>query len=100
MDGCPLKRGCGQFGTKQPKQGSLTGSTGCGWATSAIVKVSGTAYTSSDCTLDRDTACTFGLMEEEIVLLLCGGDKSSQATDIRTAQLYWQEFRDHENEEL
>jgi putative addiction module killer protein len=29
-----------------------------------------------------------------VVILLCGGDKSSQAKDIRTAQKYWKEYLD------
>ncbi|MGD9851177.1 MAG: type II toxin-antitoxin system RelE/ParE family toxin [Nitrospirales bacterium] len=28
-----------------------------------------------------------------IVLLLCGGDKSTQNKDIKTAKLYWNEYR-------
>jgi putative addiction module killer protein len=33
-----------------------------------------------------------------IVILLCGGNKSSQVKDIKTAKMYWQELleRDHE----
>ena len=34
----------------------------------------------------------FGLHGAGIVLLLCGGDKSSQARDIELAKTYWQEF--------
>lgn len=34
----------------------------------------------------------FGLHGDEIVLLLCGGDKSTQVRDIDAAKSYWQEF--------
>jgi putative addiction module killer protein len=34
----------------------------------------------------------FGLDGRSIVILLCGGDKSSQAGDIRRAQEYWQDY--------
>ena len=34
----------------------------------------------------------FGLNGEEVVLLLCGGDKSTQMRDIEAAMAYWQEF--------
>jgi putative addiction module killer protein len=34
----------------------------------------------------------FGLYGAEVVLLLCGGDKSSQARDIEMAKSYWREF--------
>lgn len=35
----------------------------------------------------------FGLIGSEIVLLLCGGDKSTQSRDIANAQYYWQEAK-------
>ena len=35
----------------------------------------------------------FSQVEEEIILLLCGGDKSSQGEDIRKAKLYLEEFK-------
>ncbi len=35
----------------------------------------------------------FGLMGSEVVLLLCGGDKSTQSRDIANAQRYWQEVQ-------
>lgn len=34
----------------------------------------------------------FGVKAEKIILLLCGGDKSSQIQDIATAKLYWQDY--------
>jgi putative addiction module killer protein len=35
----------------------------------------------------------FGQVGTTIVLLLCGGDKSSQIKDIRQAQKYWRDYR-------
>jgi putative addiction module killer protein len=37
----------------------------------------------------------FGEHTGNIVLLLCGGDKSSQSQDIVTAKRYWQEYLTH-----
>ena len=34
-----------------------------------------------------------------VVVLLCGGDKSSQSKDIRHAQAYWQDYKDHRDYE-
>lgn len=31
--------------------------------------------------------------EENIVILLCGGDKKSQTSDIATAKAYWKEYQ-------
>jgi len=42
----------------------------------------------------------FGLYGSEVILLLCGGDKSNQSGDITTAQLYWKDFLTHGHEEL
>ena len=42
----------------------------------------------------------FGLVGTTVVLLLCGGDKSSQARDIAQAIRYWKEYQSHANEEL
>lgn len=38
----------------------------------------------------------FGEDEENIVVLLCGGDKGSQQKDIKQAKIYWQEYLDDE----
>lgn len=40
----------------------------------------------------------FGRQSEAIVVLLCGGDKHSQRSDIRLAQLYWKDFRSRTND--
>jgi putative addiction module killer protein len=34
----------------------------------------------------------FGENGDDIVILLCGGDKSSQDKDIQQAKIYWQEY--------
>jgi putative addiction module killer protein len=35
----------------------------------------------------------FGRLGDDIVILLCGGDKSSQNADIRNARLYWADYK-------
>ncbi|MBI2877392.1 MAG: type II toxin-antitoxin system RelE/ParE family toxin [Candidatus Tectomicrobia bacterium] len=39
----------------------------------------------------------FGQEGTKIVILLCGGDKSSQAGDIRKAQEYWADYRNRDD---
>ncbi len=39
----------------------------------------------------------FGQIGNTIVLLLCGGDKSTQQRDIRQAIEYWREYRSRDN---
>ena len=33
---------------------------------------------------------------DTVVVLLCGGDKSSQSRDIEQAKIYWKEYLGHE----
>ena len=40
----------------------------------------------------------FGEDGENIVLLLCAGDKRTQKDDIKTAQGYWKEYKSHGEE--
>ena len=35
----------------------------------------------------------FGRYGQRVILLLCGGDKNSQASDIRTAKALWAEWK-------
>jgi putative addiction module killer protein len=39
----------------------------------------------------------FGEKDNQIVVLLCGGDKSTQSKDIEQAKAYWKEYLNHEN---
>jgi putative addiction module killer protein len=39
----------------------------------------------------------FGQVDQRIVLLLCGGDKSSQGRDIEKARTYWADYRRRED---
>lgn len=36
----------------------------------------------------------FGQMDDTLVLLLCAGDKTSQARDITIAKTYWMEYKE------
>jgi putative addiction module killer protein len=35
----------------------------------------------------------FGIIEETVILLLLGGDKSTQTKDIQRAQAFWRDYR-------
>ena len=39
----------------------------------------------------------FGQEGSKIILLLCGGDKSTQIQDIRKAKEYWEDYRSRDN---
>lgn len=40
----------------------------------------------------------FGRVGKKIILLLCGGDKSTQAKDIKKAKEFWDHFRSQNHE--
>ncbi len=42
----------------------------------------------------------YGLQGQRVVILLGGGDKSTQASDIRRARQLWQQFTKHASEKL
>ena len=39
----------------------------------------------------------FGHQGEEVIILLCGGDKKTQDSDIKKAKIYWDEFKKEKN---
>jgi putative addiction module killer protein len=39
----------------------------------------------------------FGRVEDYLILLLCGGEKSSQSQDIQNAIEYWKDYRSRDN---
>jgi len=39
----------------------------------------------------------YGIMDDRIVLLLCGGDKDSQRKDIESAKDYWRTHNERQN---
>jgi putative addiction module killer protein len=39
----------------------------------------------------------FGRVENRVILLLCGGDKSSQDQDIQQALNYWKDYGEKDN---
>lgn len=41
----------------------------------------------------------FGERDNNIIIMLCGGDKNSQTRDIETAKNYWKEYQNHEKDE-
>ena len=40
----------------------------------------------------------FGVFQNDIVILLCGGVKGTQQRDITSAQNYWNDFLEHMQE--
>lgn len=40
----------------------------------------------------------FTEIENEIIILFCAGDKSTQKNDVKTAKLYWQELQERSND--
>jgi putative addiction module killer protein len=39
----------------------------------------------------------FAFAGRQLILLLCGGDKSSQTQDIETAHRYWEDYQERES---
>ena len=38
----------------------------------------------------------FAEQEDNVIILLCGGDKSTQNQDIKKAHVYWREYKENE----
>ena len=40
----------------------------------------------------------YGMEEDQIIVLLCGGDKSTQSRDIEKAKEYWMDYKERKND--
>jgi hypothetical protein len=76
-----------------PATASVSASPGSDWATSAMPAPWATASTSCASTSARGLRVYFGREGRAVVILLCGGDKSSQERDIDRAVEYWRDYR-------
>jgi putative addiction module killer protein len=42
----------------------------------------------------------FGIDGDNLIILLCGGDKKTQGKDIEKAKKYWQDYKDRKKKEV
>jgi hypothetical protein len=70
----------------------------CASATSGMPRARVMASTSCASTRGRGYPVYFGREGDAVVILLCGGDKGSQARDIERAQDYWRDHRSRYDE--
>ena len=42
----------------------------------------------------------FGMDGDNLIILLCGGDKKTQGKDIEKSKIYWQDYKDRKKKEV
>jgi putative addiction module killer protein len=75
---------------------SLPAFPGCSRETTAIASPSARGLSELRMFFGPGYRVYFGEHQDDVVIVLCGGDKDSQSKDIPQAKTYWKEYLSHE----
>gem|GEM_PF-1926128 len=87
-----LKPGLNNCETIRRRLKFSSGSIAFDWVTLGIASLSGEGVYELRIHYGPGYRVYFGQVGVTLVLLLCGGDKSTQVTDIRQAKEYWKDY--------